>query len=249
MGNNRFTAIWGGCNSGKTSIAVKIALELAAKKKNTLIIHCDDETPVLPLLMPITEEMRSLGDLLSMSNPSQNTILQHCISYGRNEYISLLSYLQGENAMSFRQYSPKEAMNLYNLCRQIPVVDYILVDCSHHTVDNVLTGAALESADAVIKVANANIKSTVYIESQKKLLREERFHYRDQINVLNNVLPSEDTYPYREALGGAPYVLPHCPALEKQYYELKLFESLYGKEGRKFDAVIKQLVNEVFLNE
>ncbi len=249
MGNNRFVAIWGSGGSGKTLLTVKFAKELAAQKKNVLIIHCDDETPVLPLVLPVSENIKSLGNLLAMSNSTQVAVLQHCTVFGSSGYISLLGYKLGENAISYREYSSKDVKNLFNMCRQIPTVDYILVDCSHHTIDNVLTIVALETADAVIKVSNSNIKSTVYIESQKKLLREERFHYCNQINVLNNVLPSQDTYPFREALGGAPYVLSHCSSLEEQYHERKLLDSLYGKAGKKFESVIKQLVKEVFFDE
>jgi len=249
LANNRFVALWGSGGSGKTALSIKIAKELAANKKNVLVIHCDDETPVLPLLLPVSESGQSLGDLLSMSSPTQISVLQHCAVYGSSGYISLLGYQLGENAISNREYNDKEARNLFNLCRRIPSMDYILVDCSHHTVDNILTAVALEAADAVIKVANTNLRSTVYLESQKQLLREEKFHYRDHINVLNNVMPDQDTYPFRESLGGAPYVFPHCPSIEEQFHEQKLLDTLFGKDARRFEPVMKQLVKEVFLDE
>lgn len=249
MANNRFVALWGSGGSGKTTLSIKIAKELAANNKNVLVIHCDDETPVLPLLLPVSESSQSLGDLLSMSSPTQISILQHCAIYGNSGYISLLGYQLGENAISYPEYSKKEAIILFNLCRRIPNIDYILVDCSNHTVDNILTVVALEAADAVIKVANTNLRSTVYLESQKQLLRDEKFRYRDQINVLNNVMPDQDTYPFRESLGGAPYVFPHCPSIEEQFHEQKLLDSLFGKDARRFEPIMKQLVKEVFLDE
>ncbi len=249
MSNNRFVAIWGGGGSGKTTLSIKIAKELASNKKNVLIIHCDDETPVLPLLVPVSQCHQSLGDLLNMSNPTQISVLQHCTVYGRSGYISLLGYQLGESAVSYRQYSEREAKKIFQLCRTISSVDYILVDCSHHILDNLLTAVALEVADAVIKVANTNLRSTIYLESQRSLLREEKFRYNDHINVLNNVLSNQDTYPYQEALGGAPYIFNHCPSLENQYHEQKLLDPLLGKDARQFEPVMSQLIKEVFLNE
>ncbi|WP_457943390.1 AAA family ATPase [Caproiciproducens sp. LBM24188] len=246
MENNRFVALWGSGGSGKTTLSIKIAKVLEENKKNVLVIHCDDETPVLPLLMPTAQCTQSLGHLLSLPNPSQIDVLKHFTVY--SDRISLLGYQNAENAISYRQYDEKDVRNLFQLCRRLANVEYILVDCSSHTVDNLLTAVALETADAVIKVANANLRSSAYLESQKGLLREERFHYDRHINVLNNVLPDEDIYPFQESLGGVPYVFPHCPSLEQEFNEQRLLDSMFGKDARRFEPVMKQLVKEVFLN-
>lgn len=250
MANNRFTAIWGGSSTGKTVLAVKIAKELASIKKNVLIIPCDDQTPTLPLLLPVSENIKSLGDLLSQTAISQISVLQHCISYGNSGYVSLLGYKLGDCETSYPEYNMKRAKELFSMCRRLSDVDYIIADCSHNTLGNILTAAALETADCVIRVSNANIRSTVYLESQKQLLHDDdRFHYNKQMNVLNNVLPNQDIDPFCESLGGVKYILPHCPAIEEQFSEQKLLESLFGKDAKKYEPVIKQMVKEIYLNE
>ena len=249
MRTNRFIAVWGGGGTGKTVLSIKIAKELSEQKKNVLVVHCDDETPTLPLVIPATDDIKSLGELLSKSSITQNIILQHCVPFGGNGYISLIGYKLGDYGLKYSEYSLQRAKEFLMNCCKLDDIDYVIADCSHHTMENILTVAALQTADKVIKVCNANIKSMVYVDSQKQLLQGEQFHYSQQINVLNNVLPSQDTYPFREALKGAPYVFPHCPALASQCEEQKLFENLSGREARKYKPMLKQLVKEVLLDE
>lgn len=248
MADNRLIAIWGSVASGKTILTIKIAKELAALKKNVLVIHCDNEAPVLPLLLPVEDNISTLGDVLSLSEPTVNDLLKHCHIYGGSGYISILGYKLGDNLITYHEYLDPEVRSLYCLSRQIPDIDYILVDCSHRTSE-ILTATALEIADQVLQISTATLKSAVYNESQKRLLQGARYHYKNHLQILNDVLPKQDTYSFREALGGADYIFPHCPAITQQTEEKKLLESVYGKEGKTFQATIEQLVKEVFINE
>lgn len=248
MLDRQITAIWGSGYSGKTVLTVKIAKELAAKKKNVLIIHCDEEVPVLPLLLPIDESTTTIGDILSIPEPTVNDLLRHSYVYGSSGYISVLGYKRGDNLTTYAEYLEPDVKSFYQLCRQVPDIDYILIDCSHHT-STTLTAIALEIADQVLQVSTATLKSAIYNESQKRLLLGARYRYKDHINVLNNIHPGQDTYSFREALGGAAYHFPHCPAIVQQTEEKKLLESLYGKEGKQFQLTLQQLIQEVFLDE
>jgi MinD-like ATPase involved in chromosome partitioning or flagellar assembly len=244
---SKFAAVWGSPGSGKTLTAVKIAKALSENKENVLIVGCDDETPLLPLLLPSASETQSLGGLLALPALSQIAVLQHCVPFGKSEYISLLGYKLEENVMSYSEYSLQRAKELFSLLRRL--ADYVIADCSSHLTDNILSAAALETADVTFKVVNADLKSTVYIRSQKLLLQDSRFRYKDQINILNNVLPSQDTCPIREALGGVCYTLPHMDALKEQYDTGRLLDTVFGREAKQYEPVIKAIGKEVLEDE
>ncbi|WP_042436114.1 ParA family protein [Faecalispora jeddahensis] len=245
MPDNRLIAIWGSVASGKTTLTIKIAKELAALKKNVLVIHCDNETPILPLLLPIEESISTLGDVLSLPEPTVTDLLKHCHIYGNSGYLSIMGYKLGDNLITYHEYLDPEVRSLYRLCLKIPDIDYILVDCSHHTSE-ILTATALEIADQVLQVSTATLKSAVYNESQKRLLQGARYQYKKHLQILNDVFPKQDTYSFREALGGANYIFPHCPAITQQTEEKKLLDAVYGKEGKVFQSAMEDLIKEVF---
>lgn len=248
MNNNQMIAVWGSPGSGKTLTSVKISKYLADKKNNVILVLCDDESPSIPILLPsAADDALSIGHLLSLPDMTQKSVLQHCLPFGKSGYISILGYKLGDNVTAYQEYSVSKAKELFSTLRQ--TADYVVADCSSHLSDNVLTAAALENADKVLKVINADLKSTAYIQSQKQLLQDERFNYKKQINVLNSVLDSQDTYPIREALGGASYILPFLPALKEQFDSGQLLNPLPGRSAKKYESVISNLMEEVLKNE
>jgi cellulose biosynthesis protein BcsQ len=242
---NNLIAAWGSVGAGKTSICVKIAKVLAEKKNNVILVLCDDVTPSLPLLLPSATDTKSLGDLLSLSKLNQIHIYQHCVSAGG--YLSFLGYQLEENEITYPGYNKERAEELMSLLSIS--ADYVVIDCSSHVLSSILTGVALETADTVFRVINADIKSLIYLRSQQYFLREARYRYDKQINVLNNLYPNQNFNPHREELGEIPYILPNLPMLKEQYDSGKLLEDLAGKDTKKYEPVIKALVSEVILNE
>ena len=59
-------AVWGSSNSGKTVTAIKLAKALSNRKKNVMLILCDDICPVLPTVYKSKDTVEiSLGEVLS----------------------------------------------------------------------------------------------------------------------------------------------------------------------------------------
>lgn len=247
VGINQVVAMWGSPGSGVTATSVKIALELAARKNNVILVLCDDVVPSVPLIAPAVSERKSLGNLLIQPKFSQISILEHCIPV--TETLSLLGYQLGENEMTYGEYSPPRARKLISRLRDFADADYVIIDCFHQMLVNVMTAAALESADIVLRVINADPKSLICLKSQKPYLAEERFHYDRHISIINNLLPSQDSHPYKDYLGGKAFLLPHLDALKAQYDEARLLEPLKGREARSYNSVIQNIVKEVILNE
>ncbi|MFR3166185.1 MAG: zeta toxin family protein [Hungatella sp.] len=98
MVQNKIIAVMGSPGSGKTTASIKLALELAAKKKNVILVFCDPFTPVIPFVVPCPEEQVSIGTLLTTHlQLTQKMILDSCIPTKESGYISLLGCIaQGQ---------------------------------------------------------------------------------------------------------------------------------------------------------
>lgn len=237
-------AIWGSPGSGTTLTTIKIAKVLANLKKNVIVVGCNDQTPLLPLLLSSTSELPSLGDALAADQLSQIETLRHCVPYGKNQYISLLAYRLGENVMSYPEYTLQRASELLMYLRRLS--DFVLIDCTSN-LDNILTAAALKQSDVTFKVVNADPKSLIYFRSAAPLLM--RGEYQKPINILNNLLSSQDAGPAREVVGEIAYTLPNVPELKAQYDRGELLDTLFGKTARQYEMELKKLVMEVMVHE
>lgn len=243
---NNIIAVWGSPGSGTTTTSVKIARELAEFKKNVVLIFCDNETPMLPVLDPSIRDAKSLGDLLELPSISQIDIYMHLTSIWKT--LSVLGYLNGENELSHARYSEDRASELLDLISDS--ADYVVLDCSHHLLTNNLTGIALEKAGVVLRVVNADPKSLSYIKSQKPLLSDQKFSYDQQICIINDVFPDQDAQIYENAFGGrSTYTLPHLPGLHNQFWEARLLESLKGREGRLYEPQIRAITLTEILSD
>ena len=89
MEHGNMLAIVGSPGSGKTTLAVKLAAEIAKKKKNVVVVCSDPFVPSVPFLLPMDMEQEvSLGALLTSPALTQNEILEACVSVPANEYQS-----------------------------------------------------------------------------------------------------------------------------------------------------------------
>jgi MinD-like ATPase involved in chromosome partitioning or flagellar assembly len=238
-------AIWGSPGSGKTITAVKIAKALADKKKNVIIVGCDIAVPLLPVLLPSENEVSSLGEVLSLPTLSDISVLQHCVPF-KNKYISILGYRLGDNIQTYPDYSfsPQRAKEFISILKH--TADYVIIDCTSNHINNKLTAAALEQADITFKVVNADLKSISFLESQSPLLQGANFKYNQQINIISDVLPSQDITPLTEYLGKSPYILPHVSSLKEQYDCGGLLDTVFGKSAKDYVMAINLIVKEVF---
>ena len=86
MEHGNMLAIVGSPGSGKTTLAVKLAAEIAKKKKNVVVVCSDPFVPSVPFLLPMDMEQEvSLGALLTAPSLTQNKILEPvCLSLQMN---------------------------------------------------------------------------------------------------------------------------------------------------------------------
>ncbi|ODA43177.1 ATPase involved in chromosome partitioning [Desulfosporosinus sp. BG] len=240
-------AVWGSPSSGKTVTAVKIARELSLNRKNVAVFFCDGVCPALPTVLKTKKPVEgSLGEVLSAPNLTQELILKNCVCPAKNPYISFLGYKVGENVFTYAEYAKERAVDLLVLLRHI--ADCVVVDCASSLTDSILSTAALEVADAVLRLGSCDLKGVSYFMSSLPLIADRRFKPEKHIRVLSNVKPRQDSGGYENTYGGVSYKLPHVAAIEEQFYSLSLLDGLSGKEAKTYETVIREIAEGVFAN-
>jgi len=245
---NNIVAVWGSPSSGKTVTSMKLALELEAVKKNVIIICADLFCPVLSTVMPSVDiKSRTLGSLLSKPHVKQIDILQTAIPYPRHERIAIIGYKNGDNIFTYSEFLAERVAEFISQLRQ--VADYIIIDCSNVLTEDGFTTIALQQADKVLRLCNADLKAFSYFTSHLPLISRAKFKADCHIKVLSNIKPGQEENTFRSVFGDIAYTLPHVIEIEQQYYSAGLLEKLASKEAKKYNREICRMAREVFVLE
>ena len=247
MGNNQILAVWGSPSSGKTTISAKLASFLSSQKHDVALLLCDTDAPPLPLLaLPSElEAEKSLGSILAAAKITSRLVLQNSMTLKKNAHLSLLGMLKGENAFSYPKYTSVQVTQLLENLREI--AEFVIVDCSSHLSDDVLSTVSLIEADCVLRLINCDLKSISYLSSQLPLLADAKFKAEKQVKVANNVQSIHSGENIEQVLGGVSFTIPHCSGVETQYLAGELLKNMPNKrETKEFRNVVEEIAKEVF---
>lgn len=230
MEKDKMLAVMGSPGSGKTTTAAKLALALAGRKKNVILVFCDPFTPVIPAVLPAdTIHDTSLGSLLTAPALTQTDILNACVPILQNQYISLLGYRAGESLMQYPKITRDKAVELFVMLRYL--ADYIIIDCSTVFEADPASIVAIEVADRVLKLGTANLKGISYYQTHAPMLADSRFCADNHKAVIGCLKVGQDWEAVSPQYGGADYILPYVAELERQDNELSLFQPLTEPES------------------
>ena len=165
--DNQVLAVWGSPSSGKTIMSVKLARYIASQKKNVILVLADMSAPPLPYVCPPSdlESETSLGNILGSAHVDENLIKQNAIVHKKNEYLTMLAMLKGENAFSYAPYTETQAQELLAELRKM--CDYIIIDCTSNITNDALSAVSLIESDAVLRLVSCDLKSISYQQSKK----------------------------------------------------------------------------------
>lgn len=132
-------AVWGSPGCGKTVTAVKIAKNLAAQKKNTVLLLCDMTAPMMPCICPPSElEVdKSLGSIFAAQHISVNLIKHNLSTLKRLPHLTMLGLRKKENEYTYAPCTKQQAEELIRGLREI--VPYVVIDCSSYIANDILT--------------------------------------------------------------------------------------------------------------
>ena len=238
-------AVWGSPSSGKTVVSVKLAEHLAKKKRNVILILADMITPPLPYLCAPSdiEQERSLGSILAASHVTENLIKKNCMFYRKNDYLSMVGMLKGENVFTYPPYEKEQAAELLQLAAQI--APYVIVDCTSNIASDILSAVALMEADTVLRLAGCDLKSISYLSSQLPLLSDHKWDADKQLKAVSNIRQQEASSHMEQILGSVSFQIPHSSEVEAQFLEGELLGELGLKESRAFRREIEKISREV----
>ncbi len=237
-------AIAGSPGSGKTALAVKLAAEIAGKRKNVILVCSDPFVPSVPFLLPMdTEQEVSLGALLTAPVLTQEKILRACVPVPDNEYASLLGYKLGENLMSYPKVTRERAVEFLICLRHL--ADYVILDCTSVFEADVFSILAMEMADRVLRMGTSNLRGISYYRSHADML-EGRAGTGKYLGAIGNYRTGQEWEAAVGQYGGAAFIFPYVAELEKQYDEARLWDAMTSKEAVPFQAEVKKLLAEAF---
>lgn len=245
--DNRILAVWGSPSCGKTTIAAKVANYVSSKGFDVALLLCDTDAPPLPLLVPPSEieTEKSLGSILAAARVTESLVMQNAVTFKKNRHIMALGLTKGENCFSYPKYTQIQAKELIEVLKNI--ADFVVIDCSCHLSDDILSTVSLIEADCVLRLINCDLKSISYLSSQLPLLADSKFKSDKQLKVANNVKSIHSRENIEQIIGGVTFTVPHSDLVEKQYLEGELLKDTPVKrESKEFRTMIEDIAEEVF---
>jgi len=245
MSENKVLAVMGSPGSGKTTAAIKLALELAKHRKNAVVVFCDPFAAVIPYILPAdTAVDTSLGALLTAPGVTQADILDACVPIPQSGYISLLGYKAGESLMTYPKITKDKTVDFFVMLRHL--ADYVLIDCSAVFEADPVSIVGIETADAALRLGTSNLKGISYFQSHMPMLADSVFRANGHLKAISLLKPGQEWEAVSQQYGGADFMLPYAPELEKQFDEVTLFEPLTAKESQPYAAEIQKIAGGVF---
>lgn len=126
------------------------------------------------------------------------------------------------------------------------IAPYVVIDCGSYIANDILSAVALMESDAVLRLANADLKSISYLSSQLPLLKDAGWDLDKQYKTASNVKPQQAGDHMARALGTVAFTLPYSAEVESLYLAGDLLGELSMKDSRVFRKEIEKIAKEVF---
>lgn len=229
----KLIAFYGSPGSGKTSIALKTAMETYIQTKDEIIafLSPDMTVPSIALLFPnyAPDEVVSLSDIFDNTAITNESLLKNGVTVKNMKDFFALGFKAGENRYSFPTPTPEKINSLFSALAD--VAGYIFVDCTNDETDEI-SKKALAMADAVVRIITPDLKGMAWYSSNKN---SDRTEGEDLFNVVSVTekdlyLPTEEVCTKLHSIAA---LLPYSKALKQQMLDGRMYERLSDKAYTK----------------
>lgn len=241
--NGKVIAIWGSPGSGKTTVSVELAKQLAKQNKDVLLVFTDIIAPDMSVLLPDKKDLLTMGNVWSNPNCNSELIMKTC-QVTQSDRICFLGYKAGENVFSYSEYTKENVYKVYNELESI--ADYVIVDCVSYFAYNMLSAVALECADTVIRLGEATLKSFSFFDSNMQLIASDgRYKTEEHVKVLSKTKSFQARELAKSKLG-TQYELPYVESIEMGMLNGSLFTKAADKGYQnEVERIRERLESEV----
>ncbi len=238
-------AVWGSPGSGKTTFATKLGLSIYEKyRKTVIVLFCDLETPVLPVIFPNykSEHLASVGMALSKTEILQDDVIQCLVTVKGKPNYGFLGFRAGENKYTFPRFSEEKAKILIDTLRGIS--DYVIVDCTSNPENSTLASAAMKYGAETFRLASPDLKSVSWYLSQIPVYEDREYHLDHHIQGIN--IPNMDIFfPIEELknhMKEVMFQLPYSHLIKSQMQDGTLYSQ---SSDRAYEVCMNRIAERI----
>ena len=217
--------VWGSSGSGKSVFSCILAKALTRDKQKAIIINADFSTPMLPVWLPdqIIETGASVGHVLTSVEIDTALVASKVTILKSHPFIGVMGYAAGENPLSYPEIKYDMALSL--IANASKLVDFVIIDCSS-SMTNFFTPAAIDAADAIVRILTPDLKGINYLKAHQPLLMDARFRYGEHMSFAGMARPFHAIEEMGHIIGGWTGLLPYSKEIDRCATEGGMFKAI-----------------------
>ena len=239
----KLIAFVGPPGSGKTSVAMKSAIEVYCNTKSNQVIFLspDLSVPSLGLLFPnyAPDDLKSLGLLFDRTDISEQALMETGISIKSMPNLLCFGFRTDDSKATFPEPIPSKLNDLFDVLKRTK--EYTFVDCTDDPSD-VISNRATQAADVIVRVIPSDLKGMTWYATNKNLYGSDGREIRNVVNIKERdlYLPTEEIC---SKLQEVTTVLPYSRLLKQQMLEGRMSDRLKDRAYiHKLNELIKHLM-------
>ena len=242
----KLIAFIGPPGSGKTSVAMKSAIETycATKSNQIVFLSPDFNVPSMGLIFPNygPDDLYTLGNVYDTTDVTFETVAENAVTVKSMKDFLCLGFKTGDTRLSFPLPTEDTINDLFSVL--IRNTSFTFVDCSDDNLDPV-SETAVRLADLIVRVIPSDLKGIGWFSTNKYLHGSEGRHFLNVVTVTNKelYLPTDEICT---KVGEVTTVLPYSRALARQMLDGSLYERL---KDTGYNRKLKDLVTQIIRTE